>query len=147
MEERKVYLPKQYFIITVIFSFIIILFISYFAILEREITAFLTLSYVFMILLISIIFSYLSYKGKVYYLYYVGNSAYASIYQVYFAIIILILTIVFFIMLYIFALKEFTPEERESFPYAALFTISIFIFITLIVYLSYKRKIPILKME
>jgi len=147
MKEKRVYLPKQYFIITVIFSFIIILFISYFAILDKKPTAFLTLFYVFMILLISMIFSYLSYKGKIHYLYYVENNAYASIYQVYFAIIIFILTIIYFIMLYSFGLEEFTPEERETFPYGVLFVILIFISIILFVYLSYKRKIPILKIE
>jgi len=146
MEERKVYLPKQHFIFTtVIFSFITI-FIAFLTMLERSLTNVLTLSYISIVSLVSIIFSYLSYKGKIPYMHYIGNKAYASVFQLYAILIILILTTVYFLMLYNFG-EELSPEERETFPYVMIFVISIFILSTLFIYLSYKRKIPLFKME
>jgi len=146
MEERKVYLPKQYFIFTTIILSFITIFIAFITMLEKSFTDVLTLSYISIVSLVGIIFSYFSYKGKIPYMYYIGNKAYASVFQLYAILIISILTTVYLLILYNFG-EGISPEERKIFPYVMTFIISIFILSTLYIYLSYKRKIPLFKME
>ncbi|RDD52315.1 hypothetical protein BA065_02385 [Nanoarchaeota archaeon NZ13-N] len=139
MEEKRVYLPRYYFIMILIITVIVMAFVSYFTILERSIIGIITLFYVFAILLVTIIFSYLSYKGKVPYMVMSENKAYASVYQLY-----LILIILLFSAGYLLTLSYFEGEEVYL---SILFVIAIFILSALFVYLSFKRKIPLLKIE
>jgi len=147
MEEKKIYLPKQQFITVLIISFLLIILISYLAISNKNLISILTLSYISALLLVIIIFSYLSYKVKIPYMHYIGNRAYASVFQLYLILIVSILTILYLLMLYLFEGNVVSPREIKDFRYVVTFIVVIFILLILFLYLSYKRKIPLLKME
>lgn len=137
---KEIYLPKQYFYtILILFSIISIALIQtffYYYNFQSIIMIFLIL----LIFLVTIIFSYLSYKEKIPYLIVYDGNIYASKYQLIFSIIIsiILLTIPFVVM---------TFEKSEEIYFSFFIILSTVIFIITFVYLSYKRKIPLLRMK
>jgi len=137
MGEKRVYLPKYYFITILMLSIVTIAFLSYFAM--SDFIGILTLLYVSAIFSVTIIFSYLSYKGKIPYMVIDRNKGYASEYQLYLVLIILLLSLGYFIAL------SYLEGEKVYLP--LMFVTAVFIISAVFVYFSYKRKIPLLKME
>ncbi|MEM1782450.1 MAG: hypothetical protein QW038_00065 [Nanopusillaceae archaeon] len=141
MEEEYVYIPKQYFyLLLIIFSIIMAFLLLDLYILGIEFYDLVILISLFLIFAIVIVFSYLSYKGKIPYLVKYENNLYASKYQ-------LILTIIIFGLLFISLLPVYYFErELESIISIALIA-AISLMSIIFVYLSYKKKIPLLRLK
>ncbi|MEM4757595.1 MAG: hypothetical protein QW184_00405 [Nanopusillaceae archaeon] len=141
MEEEYVYIPKQYFyLLLIIFSIIMAFLLLDLYILGIKFYDLVILISLFLIFAIVIVFSYLSYKGKIPYLVKYENNLYASKYQ-------LILTIIIFGLLFISLLPVYYFERGlESIISIALIA-AISLMSIIFVYLSYKKKIPLLRLK
>lgn len=141
MEEKNIYIPKQYFYIILVFFIIITsaIFLDLYLI-GTSFYDLVIISIFILIFVAILIFSYLSYKEKVPYLVEYNFNLYASKHQV-------ILTTIIFVFLFILALYMYYIERSIVSLITGILLIIIGIVSIIYVYLSYKKKIPLLKLK